>query len=54
MVSIPKRGFDPEKIAPADAAFAELDARRTLVRLTAMDQVGTALAREYDAVLRTK
>jgi hypothetical protein len=45
-------GFDPEKITPADAGSAELDARRTLVRLTAMDQVGTALAREYDAVLK--
>jgi hypothetical protein len=47
----PKNGFDPEKITPAEAGSAELDARRTLVRLTAMDQVGTALAKEYDAVL---
>jgi hypothetical protein len=45
-------GFDPEKITPADAGSAELDARRALVRLTAMDQVGTALAKEYDAVLK--
>src|ERR1700683_5455455 len=28
-------GFDPEKITPADAGSAELNARRTLVRLTA-------------------
>jgi len=46
-------GFDPEKITPADAGSAELDARRTLAHLTAMDQVGTALAREYDAVLKS-
>jgi hypothetical protein len=46
-------GFDPEKITPADAGPAELDARRTLVRLTAMDQVGTALAKEYDEVLKS-
>jgi hypothetical protein len=48
----PENGFDPKKITPADAGSAELDARRTLVRLTAMDQVGTALAKEYDAVLK--
>ena len=45
-------GFDPEKITPADAGSAELETRRTLVHLTAMDQVGTALATEYDAVLK--
>jgi hypothetical protein len=45
-------GFDPEKITPADAGSAELETRRTLARLTAMDQVGTALATEYDAVLK--
>jgi hypothetical protein len=46
-------GFDPEKITPADAGSAELEARRTLAHLTAMDQVGTALATEYDAVLKS-
>jgi hypothetical protein len=46
-------GSDPEKITPAEAGSAELDARRALVRLTAMDQVGTALAKEYEAVLKS-
>jgi hypothetical protein len=46
-------GFDPEKITPADAGSAELETRRTLAHLTAMDQVGTALATEYDAVLKS-
>jgi hypothetical protein len=45
-------GFDPKKITPADAGAAELDTRRALAHLVAMDQVGTALASEYDAVLR--
>jgi hypothetical protein len=49
---LPIYGFDPEKITPADAGPAELETRRTLAHLTAMDQVGTALAREYDAVLK--
>jgi hypothetical protein len=46
-------GFDPEKITPTDAASAELETRRTLAHLTAMDQVGTALGTEYDAVLKS-
>ena len=46
-------GFDPEKITPADAGPAELETRRTLAHLTAMDQVGTPLATEYDAVLKS-
>ena len=46
-------GFDPEKITPVDGGSPELDTRRALVHLTAMDQVGTALAREYDAVLKS-
>jgi hypothetical protein len=45
-------GFDTEKISPVDAASAELDTRRALAHLTAMDQVGAALAMEYDAVLK--
>jgi hypothetical protein len=45
-------GFDTEKITPVDAGSAEMDARRALAHLTAMDQVGTALATEYDAVLK--
>jgi hypothetical protein len=49
----PANGFDPEKITPDEAGSAELDARRTLVRLTAMDQVGAALTREYDDVLKS-
>jgi hypothetical protein len=36
-------GFDSEKITPVDAGSAELDTRRALVHLVAMDQVGTAL-----------
>ena len=44
---------DPEKITPVDAGSAELDTRRALAHLTAMDQVGAALAREYDAVLKS-
>jgi hypothetical protein len=47
-------GFDPKKITPVDAGSAELDTRRALAHLVAMDQVGTALASEYDAVLRSK
>ena len=46
-------GFDPQKITPVDAGSAELDTRRALAHLVAMDQVGTALASEYDAVLRS-
>jgi hypothetical protein len=46
-------GSDPEKITPADAGTAELDTRRALAHLTAMDQVGTALASEYDALLKS-
>jgi hypothetical protein len=45
-------GFDPKKITPVDAGSAELDTRRALAHLVAMDQVGTALASEYDAVLK--
>ena len=43
-------GFDPKKITPVDAGSAELDTRRALAHLVAMDQVGTALASQYDAV----
>ena len=46
-------GFDPGKITPADAGSAELETRRTLAHLTAMDQVGTALATEYGDVLKS-
>ena len=46
-------GFDPEKITPVDGGSPELDTRRALVHLVAMDQVGTALASEYDAVLKS-
>jgi hypothetical protein len=46
-------GFDPQKITPADAASAEVDTRRALVHLTAMDQVATGVAMEYDAVLKS-
>ena len=45
-------GFDPDKITAADAGSAEMETRRTLARLTAMDQVGTALGKEYESVLR--
>jgi len=46
-------GFDPKKITPVDAGSAELDTRRALAHLVAMDQVGTALASQYDAVLKS-
>jgi hypothetical protein len=46
-------GFDTEKITPVDAGSAELDTRRALAHLTAMDQVGIALAREYETVLKS-
>jgi hypothetical protein len=46
-------GFDPDKITPADAGSAEAETRRTLAHLTAMDQVGTALATEYNEVLKS-
>ncbi len=47
-------GFDPAKLTPAEAASAELDARRALVHLVAMDQIGTAVRKEYDLVLKEK
>ena len=47
-------GFDPKKLAPADAGAAELDARRTLAHLVAMDQIGTAVEKEYAEVLGEK
>jgi hypothetical protein len=47
-------GFDPKKITPADAASAELDARRTLAHLVATDQIGTAVEKEYAEVLGEK
>jgi hypothetical protein len=47
-------GFDPMKVTPADAGSAELDARRTLAHLVAMDQIGTAVEKEYDTALDEK
>ncbi len=47
-------GFDPTKITAVDAGSAELATRRALAHLVAMDQVGTALGSEYDAVLKGK
>jgi hypothetical protein len=47
-------GFDPKKLTTADAVSAELDARRTLAHLIAMDQVGAAVKKEYDDVLAEK
>jgi hypothetical protein len=47
-------GFDPKKLAPADAGAAELDARHTLAHLVAMDQIGTAVEKEYAEVLGEK
>ncbi len=47
-------GFDPKKVTQADASFAELDARRALAHLVAMDQIGTAVKKEYDMVLEEK
>ena len=47
-------GFDPKKLTAADAGLAELDARRTLAHLVAMDQIGAAVDKEYDNVLAEK
>jgi hypothetical protein len=47
-------GFDPKNVTPTDAISAELDARRTLVHLVAMDQIATAVKKEYDMVLEAK
>jgi hypothetical protein len=47
-------GFDPKKLTTADAVSAEPDARRTLAYLVAMDQIGTAVNKEYDEVLGEK
>jgi hypothetical protein len=47
-------GFDETKVTPADAASAEVDARRTLTHLVAMEQIGTALGKEYEKVLAEK
>jgi hypothetical protein len=44
-------GFDPTKLTATDAQSAELDARRTLALLVATDQIGAAVAKEYDEVL---
>ena len=47
-------GFDPTKLTAADAGAAELDARRTLAHLVAMDQIGAAVSKEYASVLAEK
>jgi hypothetical protein len=47
-------GFDPAKVSPADAASAEADARKTLTHLVALEQIGTALGKEYEKVLAEK
>jgi hypothetical protein len=47
-------GFDPAKVSPTDAASAEVDARKTLSHLVAMEQIGTALGKEYEKVLVEK
>jgi hypothetical protein len=47
-------GFDPKKVTPADASSAELDARRALAHLVAMDQIGAAVDKEYGTVLAEK
>ncbi len=47
-------GFDPKKVTPADASSAELDVRRALVHLVAMDQIGAAVHKEYGTVLAEK
>jgi hypothetical protein len=47
-------GFDQTKISPADAASAEADARRTLTHLVALEQIGTALGKQYEEVLAEK
>jgi hypothetical protein len=54
MLSFLIYGFDPTKISPADAASAELDARRTLTHLVAMESIETALGKEYEPVLAEK
>jgi hypothetical protein len=47
-------GLDPTKISTTDAAEAELDARKTLTYLVAIQQIGEGLGKEYEKVLAEK
>jgi hypothetical protein len=47
-------GFDPDKVTPATAAAAEVDVRRALAHLEAMEQVAAGMSVVYDKVLAGK
>jgi hypothetical protein len=47
-------GFDPKKLTPQDAADGEKDVRRTLASLTAMSQIGKAVAAKYEEMLKPR
>jgi hypothetical protein len=44
-------GFDPDKVTPAYAAAAEVDVRRALSHLEAMEQIAAGMSAVYDRVL---
>lgn len=43
--------FDPDKMPPAEAKSAAADVRLALAHLTALDQIGDALAKVYAEAL---
>ena len=45
-------GMDPTKISALEAAKASAEVRQTLARLVAMQQIGTALQKEYGTALK--
>jgi hypothetical protein len=47
-------GFDPDKIAPADARAAMPDVRRALAHVVALQQVGAQLNHTYEDALAAK
>ena len=46
--------FNPETFPPAEAAAAEVDVRRTIAHLTALDQFGDSLSRTYKSAIGEK
>lgn len=47
-------GFDPAKITAQQATAAAADVRQTLSYVTAMDQIGAGLEKQYQSALGTK
>ncbi len=47
-------GFDPDKVTQEDARLAEVDTRRALAHLVAVQQIGAGLSQEYGKVLQGK